>query len=59
MGSVIVLGGGGVGREGVVAVHIVSVSSRGTLSLLLLDPDQLQLFFALLVVCGQTLVLLQ
>lgn len=37
----------------------VSVSSRCALSLLLLDPDQLQLFFALLVVCRQTLVLLQ
>lgn len=41
------------------AVYNVSVSSRRALSLLLLDPDQLQLFFALLVVCGQTLVLLQ
>lgn len=37
----------------------VSVPSRRALSLLLLDPDQVQLLFALLVVCGQTLVLLQ
>jgi len=37
----------------------VSVSSRRALSLLLLDPDQVQLLFALLVVRGQTLVLLQ
>lgn len=35
------------------------LSSRRALSLLLLHPDQLQLFFALLVVGGQTLVLLQ
>lgn len=37
----------------------VSVTSRCALSLLLLKPNQLQLFFALLVVRGQTLVLLQ
>lgn len=42
-----------------VYLSVVGVSSRRALSLLLLDPDQLQLFFALLVVCGQTLVLLQ
>lgn len=48
-------GGGQGGRSS----SCVSVSSRCALSLLLLDPDQLQLFFALLVVCGQTLVLLQ
>lgn len=44
---------------GLVAVCSSVVSSRRALSLLLLHSDQLQLFFALLVVCGQTLVLLQ
>lgn len=47
------------GRAGDGSSSCVSVSSRCALSLLLLDPDQLQLFFALLVVRGQTLVLLQ